>query len=155
MQREGHLEWKVKYAPGKLEAFGKRQGRKLYAKVETTGEPYQVVLTPDKTMIKADAADVCVMNVTVTDSKGREVPTAMNTINFKVQGDIKIIGVGNGNASSHEPDKFFDDNWQRQLFNGKCQVIIQSTGNSTSDNKFTATATGLQPAVVIIKTSTN
>jgi beta-galactosidase len=152
MEREGHLEWKVKYAPGKLEAFGKKQGRKLYAKVETTGEPYQVILTPDKTQIHADAADVCVMNVTVTDSKGREVATAMNNINFTVTGDIKIIGVGNGDPSSHEPDKFFDNNWQRKLFNGKCQVIIQSSNNKTGESTFTATGAGLQPATSNIKT---
>jgi len=151
MEREGHLEWKVKYTPGKLEAFGKRQGRKLYAKVETTGAPYQIVLTPDRTEINADGADVCVMNVSVKDDKGREVATAMNTISFSAEGNIKIIGVGNGDPSSHEPDKIFDNNWQRKLFNGRCQVIIQAA-DAAGDNKFTATATGLQPASVILKT---
>jgi beta-galactosidase len=150
MEKEGHLEWNVKYAPGKLEAFGKRQERKLYAKVETTGAPYQIVLTPDRTDITADGADVCVMNVTVKDDKGREVATAMNNINFAIDGNAKIIGVGNGNASSHEPDKFFNNNWQRQLFNGKCQVIIQS-GDIAGEIKFTATGNGLQPATVVIK----
>ncbi|MGG9961532.1 beta-galactosidase GalA [Ferruginibacter sp. SUN106] len=151
MEREGHLEWKVKYTPGKLEAFGKRNGKKLYAKVETTTAPYQIVLSPDRTALKADGADVCVMNVTVTDNKGREVATAMNNINFSIEGDAKIIGVGNGDPSSHEPDKFFDNNWQRKLFNGKCQVIIQSA-EVTGDIKFTATGNGLQAATVIVKT---
>ncbi|GAB2835675.1 beta-galactosidase GalA [Ferruginibacter profundus] len=151
MAREGHLEWKVKYAPGKLEAFGKRNGKKLYAKVETTTAAYQIVLSPDRTIINADGADVCVMNVTVTDNKGREVATAMNNINFTASGNIKIIGVGNGDPSSHEPDKFFDNNWQRTLFNGKCQVILQSTGIA-GNSTFTATASGLQPATVAIKT---
>jgi len=91
------------------------------------------------------------MNVTVTDNKGREVATAMNNINFATEGNAKIIGVGNGDPSSHEPDKFFDNNWQRKLFNGKCEVIIQST-EATGDIKFTATGSGLQAATVIIKT---
>jgi len=150
MAREGHLEWKVKYAPGKLEAFGKRNGKKLYAKVETVGEPYQIVLTPDRTEINADGADVCVMNVTVKDNKGRDVATAMNNINFKAVGNAKIIGVGNGDPSSHEPDKYFDNNWQRSLFNGKCQVIVQST-DSPGDISFTASGNGLQPATVVVK----
>ena len=154
MEREGHLEWKVKYAPGKLEAFGKRNGRKLYAKVETAGEPYQIVLSPDRTEINADGKDVCVMNVTVTDSKGREVATAMNNIKFATEGSAKIIGVGNGNASSHEPDKYFDNNWQRKLFNGKCQVIIQSTATA-GGFKFTATGDALQSASVTINTKSN
>lgn len=154
MERNGHLEWKVKYVAGKLEAFGKRGTKKLYSKVETTGTPYQIVLTPDRTTIKADEKDVCVMNVTVTDNKGREVPDAMNNINFNVEGNIKIIGVGNGNPSSHEPDKIFDNNWQRKLFNGKCQVIVQST-DAAGECKFTASGSGLQSATVIIKTTTN
>jgi beta-galactosidase len=154
MEREGHLEWKVKYAPGKLEAFGKRSGRKLYAKVETVGEPFKIILTPDRTVINADGNDVCVMNVTVVDNKGREVATAMNNINFSTEGSAKIIGVGNGNPSSHEPDKFFDNNWQRKLFNGKCQVIIQST-EAAGEFKFTATGDALQPASVTIKTTVN
>jgi beta-galactosidase len=151
MEREGHLEWKVKYAPGKLEAFGKRNGKKLYAKVETTGAAYQIVLTPDRTEINADGQDVCVMNVTVTDNKGREVATAMDNIKFATTGNIKIIGVGNGNPSSHEPDKCADNNWQRKLFNGKCQVIIQSE-EAAGEAGFTATGTGLQQATVVIKT---
>ncbi len=154
MEREGHLEWKVKYAPGKLEAFGKRNGKKLYAKVETAGEPYQIVVTPDRTEINADGADVCVMNVTVKDNKGREVATAMNNINFKIIGNAKIIGVGNGDPSSHEPDKFFDNNWQRSLFNGKCQVIIQST-EIAGDINFTASGNNLPPVTLTIKTKNN
>ena len=154
MEREGHLEWKVKFAPGKLEAFGKRNGRKLYAKVETAGDPYKIVLTPDRAEINADGKDVCVMNVTVTDSKGREVATAMNNIKFATEGGAKIIGVGNGNPSSHEPDKYFDNNWQRKLFNGKCQVIIQST-EAAGSFKFTATGDALQPATVTVNTKSN
>jgi beta-galactosidase len=34
--------------------------------------------------------------------------------------------VGNGDPSSHEPDKCTYAAWQRSAFNGKCQVIIQS-----------------------------
>jgi beta-galactosidase len=159
MEKEGHLQWKVKYAPGKLEAFGKRNGKKLYTKVETTGTPFQIALTPDRAEINADGQDVCVINVMVTDNKGREVPTAMNNIHFTMEGNAypddptgsaKIIGVGNGDPSSHEPDKYFDNNWQRTLFNGKCQVIIQAA-DKTGEYKFTATSGELQPATLNIK----
>ena len=54
----------------------------------------------------------------------------------------KIIGVGNGDPSSHEPDKYFDNNWQRKLFNGKCQVIVQSDKTSGLV-KFEASSPGL------------
>ncbi len=56
--------------------------------------------------------------------------------------DGKIIGVGNGDPSSHEPDKCVDGAWQRSLFNGKCQVIVQST-KETGTIHFEAQAAGL------------
>jgi beta-galactosidase len=60
------------------------------------------------------------------DAENREVPDAGNLIRFNVKGDAKIIGVGNGDPSSHEPDKCPGNQWRRKLFNGKCQVIVQS-----------------------------
>src|SRR5204862_1143908 len=56
--------------------------------------------------------------------------------------DAKIIGVGNGDPSSHELDKIFDGAWQRHLFNGKCQVIIQA-GKTPGAIKFEAKSDGL------------
>ena len=126
MPRNSHLQWKVEFEPGKLEAVAFKNGRRLTSKVETTGVPVEVVLTPYKTTMLADGKDATVMNVSVVDREGREVPDANNMIYFKVQGDAKIIGVGNGDPSSHEADKCADGLWQRSLFNGKCQVIIQS-----------------------------
>ena len=126
MPRNGHLKWPVSYEPGKLEAVAFKKGKKLTAKVETTGTPTEVVMTPYKTTMMADGTDVTIVNISVVDREGREVPDANNMIRFEWEGDAKIIGVGNGDPSSHEPDKCADGAWQRSLFNGKCQVIIQS-----------------------------
>ncbi len=142
MPRNGHLQWKVEFEPGKLEAVAYKKGRKLTSKVETTGAATEVVLTPYKTTMLADGKDVTVMNVTVVDREGREVPDADNMIRFKLEGDAKIIGVGNGDPSSHEPDKCADGAWQRSLFNGKCQVIVQG-GTTPGIFKFEASASGL------------
>lgn len=142
MPRNGHLQWKVEFEPGKLEAVANKKGRKLTSKVETTGVPVEVVLTPYKTTMLADGKDATVMNVTVVDREGREVPVADNLIKFKIEGDAKIIGVGNGDPSSHEADKCADGAWQRSLFNGKCQVIIQS-GTKAGIFKVEASANSL------------
>ncbi len=142
MPRNSHLKWNVTYEPGKLEAIAYKKGKKLEASVETTGAPYEVVLTPYKTTILADGKDVSVMNITVVDREGREVPNADNMIKFSVTGNGKIIGVGNGDPSSHEPDKCVDGAWQRSLFNGKCQVIMQS-GTTPDMIHFEASAAGL------------
>ena len=142
MSRNSHLQWKVNYEPGTLSAVAYKKGRKITAKVETTGEPAEVVITPYKTTMLADGKDATVINVTVADKEGREVPDANNLIKFSISGDAKIIGIGNGDPSSHEPDKYFDTSWQRKLFNGKCQVIVQA-GTSADIIKFNATSAGL------------
>jgi beta-galactosidase len=142
MPRNGHLNWNVTFEPGKLQAIGYKKGRRLAAVVETTGPAAEVVLTPYKTTMLADGKDATVMNITVVDKQGREVPDADNMIRFSIQGDARIIGVGNGDPSSHEPDKCPDGAWQRSLFNGKCQVIVQS-GHNPGIIKITAAASGL------------
>ena len=142
MPRNGHLQWSVLYEPGKLAAIAYKKGKKLTAQVETTGPAAEVVITPYKTTMLADGKDAAVINVSVVDKEGREVPNANQLIKFILTGDAKIIGVGNGDPSSHEPDKCVDGAWQRSLFNGKCQVIIQS-GKTAGNIKFEAIADGL------------
>ena len=48
-------------------------------------------------------------------------------IYFDLEGtDAGIIGVGNGDPSSHENDKDKAGNWHRSLFNGRAQLILRS-----------------------------
>jgi beta-galactosidase len=151
MPRNGHLQWSVNYEMGTLEAVAFKKGKRLTTKVETTTAPVKVVLTPDKTTLLADGQDVTIFNVSVVDKEGREVPNADNLIRFSLKGDAKIIGVGNGDPSSHEPDKCAEGVWQRALFSGKCQVIVQS-GKTANVVKFEAKATGLQGVATEITT---
>ena len=142
MPRNGHLNWMVNYAPGKLEAIAYKKGKKLTAKAETTGPAVEVVVTPYKTTLLADGADISVINITAIDKEGREVPDADNLIQFQLEGDAKIIGLGNGDPSSHESDKCEGGWCQRRLFYGKCQVIVQA-GTKPGMIKFKASAAGL------------
>jgi len=151
MPLNSHLQWSVPYEPGKLEAIGYRNGKKLTAKVETTDEANTIVVSPSKTTMLADGKDAVIINVSVIDRQNREVPDADNLIRFSLAGDAKIIGVGNGDPSSHEPDKIFDSAWQRHLFNGHCQVILQS-GTSISMIHFEAKGDKLQSAATDIHT---
>lgn len=118
-----HLEWKVKYAPGKLVAKGVRKGTPIESTRETTGPAAAIRLTADRSEIAADNADLAVVTVEIVDAQGRVVPTAGNKVNFTLTGPGKIIGVGNGDPSSHEPDKANS----RSAFNGLAQAIVQTT----------------------------
>jgi beta-galactosidase len=107
MPRDSHLQWDVKYAPGTLMARGYK-GEQVVAerKVETVGAAAAIKLTPDRASVYADAEDISVIRVAVTDAAGRTVPIAQNSINFSLTGPGKIIGVGNGDPSCHEPDVY-------------------------------------------------
>jgi beta-galactosidase len=119
-----HLEWKVKYEPGVLEARGTKDGKVvLTERRETTGDPVAIRLTADRTEINADGDDVSVFTVEVLDKEGRAIPTAHNKISFRVSGEGTLIGVGNGDPNCQESDK----EPERSLFNGLAQVIVQST----------------------------
>ncbi|HLI93532.1 MAG TPA: glycosyl hydrolase 53 family protein, partial [Puia sp.] len=151
MPRNGHLEWAVPYEPGKLEAIATRKGRQFSAFVETTGPASEVVVTPYKTTMLADGRDATVLNISVVDREGREVPDAGNEIRFTAAGDLHIIGVGNGDPSSHEPDKGTDSVAERRLFNGHAQVIVQS-GFRPGMYHFTAASQGLYSGATDITT---
>ncbi|MCT4589968.1 MAG: DUF4982 domain-containing protein [Carboxylicivirga sp.] len=142
IDKYGHLSWKVKYAPGKLEAIGYKNGKKvLRDKIVTAGKPAKLRLVADKTTLKADGRDVTVVRVEVLDRKGNFVPLASNQLSFEVSGDAKILGTGNGDPSSDE----IDSHPSRKAFNGKAVVLIQA-GKKSSELKLKVSATGLNVA---------
>ncbi|WP_419698487.1 beta-galactosidase GalA [Mucilaginibacter sp. NFX135] len=109
MEPNGHLEWQVKYQPGTLEAIGYKKGVRVGQDVvKTTLSPAQVRLLADRQVIKADGRDITVITVQATDKNKLNVPTAENEIGFSINGPGKIIGVGNGNQTSLEPDQYVE-----------------------------------------------
>jgi len=129
MPKYGHIEWKVPYVPGVIAAKGYKKGKYvLYVCRETTGKPDAVRLFPDKVVLKGNGEDVVVIKAAIVDAEGRVVPTADNRIDFDVSNNGVILGVGNGNPISHEPDKASS----RCAFNGyACAIIKARIGEGT------------------------
>lgn len=147
--RNGHLEWKVWYEPGVLKARAFKKG--VFAAetiVETVGAPAAVKLTPWVTKLVADHEDLTPVTVEIVDDRGRRVPTAANEVVFRVSGPGRIAGVGNGDPSSHEPDK----SNRRKAFNGLCQVLVQATGEPGTIT-LTAGSEGLKVATLTLKSA--
>ena len=120
----GHVEWKVRYEPGAIEARGSKDGKVvLTEKRETTGPQTSIRLTADRMEMHADGEDVSILKVEILDAQGRLVPTANNRVSFTASGAGRIIGVGNGDPNCQESDK----GSSRSVFNGLAAVIIQST----------------------------
>jgi beta-galactosidase len=123
-----HLEWKVKYEPGTIEARGSNGGKVvLTEKHETTGKVETIVLSADRTEIDANGEDIAVIRVEGRDKEGRLVPVADNGISFKITGEGALIGMGNGDPNCQEADKPSVDHNLRSLFNGLAQVIVQAS----------------------------
>lgn len=144
--RNSHVMWKVPYAPGRLEARGFRGGQRVLTDIrETTGPSARVVLRPDRAQIDANGEDVSVVAVEIVDAQGRLMPTALDEVTFHVTGPGRLIGVGNGDPSSHESDR----GPTRRAFNGRCMAIVQSHGEA-GVLRVEASAPGLTSAVAEI-----
>lgn len=146
MQKDQHLAWNVKYAPGTIEARGYKDGKQVMtAKRETTGPAAKLVLRPDRLEISADGEDVAICTVEVQDAQGRVLPITENQVTFKVTGPGEVIGTGNGDPTNHEPDP----GSTRKAFAGLCMAIVQSSqtaGRLTVE----ATSPGLTAATASI-----
>jgi beta-galactosidase len=140
MERNGHLEWKVKYAPGALLARGYRGGAEVATElVETTTGPVGLQLSPDRPVYRADGEDVALVAVGIVDAQGRLIPVADKGIRFAVSGGgATILGVGNGDPASHEPDRAN----RRRAFGGLCQVLVK-LGREPGEVVLTASSPGL------------
>ena len=130
MEPLGHLEWKVPYQPGTLQALGFINGKKIrVTKRETAGEASKAELVADRNSIRADGMDLSVITVSVADAGGRILPTAANGFTFELEGPGRIIGVGNGNPVSLEPERFIPSVHAVQPFLIKEKSLIQFPEN--------------------------
>jgi beta-galactosidase len=110
IKKDSHVEWNVNYIPGTLEAKGYIDGKKVATdKVETTGKAIAIGMQSHKPAINADGEDLAIITVSELDAKKRFIPDTNDEITFTIQGPGKIIGIGNGDPSSHEADKYIDD----------------------------------------------
>ncbi|GAC1585268.1 MAG: beta-galactosidase GalA [Sphingomicrobium sp.] len=125
MPPHGHLTWNILYQPGCIEARGFRGGRRVALdRTMTAGPAASIRLTADRAQIAADGRDLSIVRAEIIDDAGHIVPTASNPIEFELAGPARIIGVGNGNPTSLEPDHA----QRRMAFNGLAQAIVQSNG---------------------------
>jgi len=149
METNGHLEWDVNYKPGTLVAKGFSKGKLIVSeKIQTTDESAKIELSADRMELNADGEDVAIITVRVNDKKNRLVPTANNEVTFTLNGPGKIIGVGNGDPASHEPEQFFgSEQWRRKAFNGLAQIIVKTT-KQTGEITLTASSEGMTSATL-------
>lgn len=136
MPRNGHLKWKAVYRPGKVVATGYKNGKRILTEtIETTKPAARIALSADRQTIMADGRDMAVVTVEVQDQKGRVVPDACPMLTFRLEGDGRILGAGNGDPSclgEDHPKAKDCREFSIPAFNGLAQVLIQGGHNPSS-----------------------
>jgi len=141
-----HVKWRVAFEAGTLKAVSKKNGNiVLTQEIKTAGKPAKIILSADRSLIKADGHDLSFVTVKVTDTDGNLVPDAANNVQFKISGEGTIAGVDNGSETSMESFKASE----RKAFNGLALAVVQSK-EKAGIIQLTATSEGLQPATLQI-----
>lgn len=146
---EFHVYWRVPYQKGRLEAVSRKDGKEVLSKeIKTTGKAVSIRLTADRDKITADGKDLSFITVELLDEEGLALPTADVLIRFSVEGEGFIAGTDNGDPTNHNSLK----KPERNLFNGKVLVVVQSTKNAGTI-KLKAETEGMQASIIEINTS--
>ena len=146
----------VQWAAGTLSAKAYDEQGNLISKTEgrnsvsTNGAATKLDAYSNKTEIAADGSSLSYITVDVKDADGNIVAGANNRINFNIEGEGRIVGVDNGDAS--DTDSYKGNS--RKAFHGKALVVVQSTKN---EGTFTLTASGdgLTASKVTVNTKRN
>ena len=144
------IKWdNVKYEAGNIEAVAKTGGKVVARhKIETTSEAVTLKAASDNPEWKADGMDLQHIRIEAVDKKGRRVKGASSKVTFTVDGPAELAGVIHGDITSEE----LTVGNTRRLYNGTATAILRSTG-AAGKVTLTATADGLRPVKLILKTN--
>ncbi len=118
-------EFFIPAAIGELKAIGYQDGKAVAVDIQKTAErPAQLLLEHVTEKVTNNGMDEAVINLSLIDDNKTVIPNADDLVSFEVENGV-IVGVGNGDPNSHEPDV---SNY-RKLFHGHAQVIIKPTSD--------------------------
>ena len=145
---ELHVMWRVTYEPGTVKAVTRKKGKVVVTEeIKTAGTPAKIILSADRNTIAANGEDLSFVTAKIVDKDGNLVPDAGNLVMFSVKGEGFIAGSDNGLQTDLSSFKSTD----RRAFNGLCLAVLQAN-NKAGQVKLTASANGLAPTTIIIKT---
>ena len=140
--------WMINYEPGELKILGYQNNQIVASDCkQTAGEAVQLGIrridTEDKLQ---DTEQTLIVEVYALDKAGIEVPTADDLVSIQVEGNGRLLGIGNGNPADHTLNKCPE----RKLFSGKMAVIIQKN-KENGPIRITAEAFGIEGAALEIQ----
>ena len=119
----------VKFEPGTIEARGSDSSS---YKIETAGEPFQLKLTAIENPegMKADGADMVLVQVEVVDRQGRRCPLDNRMVNFQLWGEARWIG----GIATRDNSQFSFDKPKDPEAKGEKALLDSSNKKNVSDN---------------------
>ena len=138
----------VKYQPGYIEVIARNNGKAVARqRAETTGPAVALRLEADNDHWHADGMDLQHVRITAVDREGRRVFTATDNVTLRVQGDARLIAVGNGDMMSNETA----GQQHIHLYQGEALAILRA-GSRSGEIRLTATASALKGATLKAET---
>ena len=115
----------VPFEAGVLKACGYRGGVCVAEEEKRTASTAVAIqLSLSKKQLRNDMQDAILVNVSLVDEAGNLVIYEDKKVKFLVTGGAEVIGVGNGDPNSHEPDV----STERRTFHGRAQAVVRNTG---------------------------
>ena len=115
-------QFNVPYQTGELKAIGLIDGKEVVSKIlASAGAQKKIVLTAERSSIKANRNDLAYIKVEVADENGNIIPSANTPINFTIEGSGELAAAGN--ASPDQMTSFKQP--ACKLYHGKSLVIIR------------------------------
>lgn len=145
--KTGIVYWDVPYTDGELIAEGcDAEGNILSSySVRTSGRPYALKVSTDKTVLGKDRR-VAHVTVEVVDENGVVVKLADNNVTCTVEGPARLLGLEGSNNTDMSS---YTDNVHR-VFHGRLLAYIETTGE-TGEVKVKLTSPLLKGSEVILK----
>jgi beta-galactosidase len=141
------IKWAVPFAPGILQAVGRKNGAAAAAfALETADKPAKLSVTTESVSIIPDGRDIAVVNVSIADKNGIPVAGADPFLDFEITGGGTVLRTCSGNLGDQTPYPATG----RKAFKGRCQAIIRSNGQK-GDITVTVRSEGLPPGSVTIR----
>ena len=145
--KKNTLTWEVPYAYGVLKAVSYNNGNEVnVAALESAGKVERIRLSADRTDITADGNDLSYITLELVDAKGIRNQLAEEQVEFSIEGDATIEGVGNANPMSTE--SFVSDS--RKTWRGSNLLVVRS-GKTSGKITITAKVKGLPTADITIR----
>jgi hypothetical protein len=142
----GIFYWDIPYHAGQLEVAGFKEGKEVarYA-IQTSGRPYAITATVDKTVLKKDS-DLAHIVLQITDENGYPVMLSDDEITCRIEGSARLLGLEAGNNTDMGD---YTDNVQR-TFHGRLLAYVQTTGQ-TGEIKVRFSAPWLKPVEIALE----